>query len=189
MSSIARLVRPEATRVLGIDTSTNSLAFCVFDKRPVQWGKIDFIGQSMYDKIIDAHKKSSALKSVIDVEYVCIESAIMVRSQDVAIKMAMIVGAVISALADKNDMIVTVKPSEWQNFINNKNLTKAEKDQIKKDFPNKSESWYRTYSRQFRKQRTMDFINNKYGILIEDNDVGDASAIAHYAYNRLVSHG
>lgn len=189
MSSIAKLLRPEAARVLGLDTSTNSVAFCVFDGAPVRWGKIDIVGQSVYDKIVDAHNKSLALKSIVDVDYVCIESAIMVRSQDVAIKMAMIVGSVMSALADRNDMIVTVKPSEWQNFINNKNLTKAEKDQIKKEFPNKSESWYRSHSRQLRKQRTMDFINNTYGTSIDDNDVGDASAIAYYAYNRLVSHG
>jgi len=189
VSSIAKLIRPEATRVLGLDTSTNSLAFCVFDNGPVQWGKIEFSGQSIHDKIVDAHRKSSALKSMIDVDYVCVESAIMVRSQDVAIKMAMIVGSVISALAERKDMIVTVKPSEWQNYINNKNLTKAEKEQIKKDFPNKSDSWYRSYSRQFRKQRTMDFINNKYGTNVDDNDVGDSMAIAYYAYNRLVSHG
>ena len=52
----------------------------------------------------------------------------MVRSQDVAIKMAMIVGAVVSALADSKDMIVTVPPSAWQPFIGNKNFTKIEKE-------------------------------------------------------------
>lgn len=189
MSSIAKLVRPRANSVIGLDTSTNSMAFCVFNGRPQKWGKFEFSGATIYDKIIDGHKKATALSEIVNFDYVCIESAIMVRSQDVAIKMAMMVGSVIPALTDNKDMIVTIKPSEWQNYIGNKNLSKAERDEIKKKFGDKSESWIRNYSRQLRKQRTMDFINSKYGTAIDDNDVGDAAAIAYYAYNRLVRSG
>lgn len=185
--SLAKLARPKANTVLGIDSSTNSFAFCVFNGSPVSWGKISFSGTTIYDKIVDAHKKTEAIKDLINVDYVCIESAIMVRSQDVAIKMAMIVGAVVSALAYKKEMIVTVPPSAWQPYIGNKNFTKIEKDQLKLDFPGKSDVWYRNKSRDIRKQRTIAFFNNKFNIGVSDHDVADSMGIAYYAYNKLVN--
>ncbi|NDB82855.1 MAG: hypothetical protein EB127_08960 [Alphaproteobacteria bacterium] len=189
MSSIAKLAKPRANKVLGIDSSTNSFAFCIYDGKPIKWGKINFHGATIYDKIIDAHQKVAASKELLEVDYVCIESAIMVRSQDVAIKMAMIVGSVVSALANNKDMIITVPPSAWQPYIGNKNFTKIEKDQLRKDFPGKGDAWYRNKARDIRKQRTMDFFNNKYSINIKDNDTGDAMGIAYYAYHKLVTNG
>ncbi len=185
--SLAKLAKPKADTVLGIDLSTNSFAFCVFNGEPIRWGKIEFKGVTIYDKIVDAHKKTEASKKIIEVDYICIESAIMVRSQDVAIKMAMVVGAVVSALADHKDMIVTVPPSAWQPYIGNKNFSKAEKEQLKLEFPGKSDVWYRNKSRDIRKQRTMNFFNERYGVNVSDHDVADAMGIAYYAYNKLVN--
>jgi Holliday junction resolvasome RuvABC endonuclease subunit len=189
VSSIAKLAKPRANRILGIDSSTTSLAFCIFDEKPIKWGKINFYGATIHDKIIDAHQKVAANKDLLSVDYICIESAIMVKSQDVAIKMAMIVGSVVSALAWRKDMIVTVPPSAWQPFIGNKNFTKVEKDNLRKDFPGKSDSWYRNKAREMRKQKTMDYFNNKYNINVEDHDAGDAMGIAYYAYHKLVNNG
>ena len=185
--SLAKLIRPKAKTVLGVDLSTNSFAFCIFNGKPISWGKINFSGTSIYDKIIDAHKKTNAAKEFINVDYVCIESAIMVRSQDVAIKMAMIVGAVVSALADHQDMIVTVPPSAWQPYIGNKNFSKVEKENLKLQYPGKSDVWYRNKSRDIRKQRTMNFFNERYSIHVTDHDVADSMGIAYYAYNKLVN--
>jgi len=189
MSSIAKLAKPKANKVLGIDSSTTSLAFCIYDGHPIKWGKINFYGATIYDKIIDAHQKVAANKELLDVDYICIESAIMVKSQDVAIKMAMIVGSVVSALAWTKDMIITVPPSAWQPYIGNKNFTKIEKDSLRAQFPGKADSWYRNKAREIRKQRTMEFFNNKYGINVSDHDAGDAMGIAYYAYHKLVSNG
>jgi hypothetical protein len=113
----------------------------------------------------------------------------MVKSQAVAINMAMIVGSLISELAVDSKSIITVPPATWQNYIGNKNLTKQEKDLIKKENPGKSEAWYRNTSRNLRKQRTMDFFNNRYGMNLTDNDVADACGIAYYSYEMLTSHG
>jgi hypothetical protein len=86
-------------------------------------------------------------------------------------------------------MIVTVPPSAWQPFIGNKNFTKQEKESLRNQFPGKTDSWYRNKTRELRKQRTMDFFNNKYDISVSDHDVGDAMGIAYYAYNKLVTNG
>lgn len=185
--SLAKLAKPKASTVLGIDSSTNSFAFCIFNGSPIRWGKVGFSGATIYDKIVDAHQKTEAVKDLIEVDYICIESAIMVRSQDVAIKMAMIVGAVVSALAVKKEMIVTVPPSAWQPYIGNKNFSKVEKESLKLEYPNKSDVWYRNKSRDIRKQRTINFFNEKFGVNVTDHDVADSMGIAYYAYNKLVN--
>jgi hypothetical protein len=81
--------------------------------------------------------------------------------------------------------VVTVAPVSWQSHIGNKNFTNAEKMQVQKDFPGKSASWYKNKIREIRKQRTMNFFNDKFGTSISDNDVGDATGIAYYAYKTL----
>jgi len=182
--SLKKLIKQNASTVMGVDSSTNSFAFCLFDGKPVKWGKIEFHGNNIYDKVIDCRDKIPFIKEEFNPDYICIESAIMVKSQAVAIHMAMIVGSLISELAKDSKSIITVPPSEWQNYIGNKNLTKAEKESLRKDYPGKSESWYRNSSRNLRKQRTMDFVNNTYNLSITDNDVGDAISIAHYAFNK-----
>jgi hypothetical protein len=109
----------------------------------------------------------------------------MVRSADAGIKIAMIVGAILSVILKPETQVVTVAPVSWQSFIGNKNFTKAEKLQVEKDFPGKSASWYKNKIREIRKQRTMDFFNDKFNTSISDNDVGDACGISYYAYKKL----
>ena len=187
--SLKKLIKQNANTVLGVDSSTNSFAFCLFDGKPIKWGKIDFHGNNIYDKVIDCRDKMPFIKEQIKPDYICIESAIMVKSQDVAIKMAMIVGSVVSALAWTKDMIITVPPSAWQPYIGNKNFTKIEKEDLRVQFPGKADSWYRNKARDIRKQRTMEFFNNKYSINVSDHDAGDAMGIAYYAYHKLVNNG
>jgi Holliday junction resolvasome RuvABC endonuclease subunit len=185
VSSLTKLTKPKASRVLGIDSSTNSFAFCVFDGRPIRWGKVDFYGATIYDKVLDAHKKSKAVRDLVDIDYICIESAIMVKSQDVAIKMAMIVGSIVSALTHDKNSIITVPPSAWQPFIGNKNFTNVEKESVKKDFPGKTKTWYSNKTRELRKQRTMDFFNEEFGVTVKSDNVSDAIGVAWYAANKL----
>jgi hypothetical protein len=109
----------------------------------------------------------------------------MVRSADAGLKIAMIVGAILSVILKPQTKVVTVAPISWQSHIGNKNFTNAEKMQVQKDFPGKSASWYKNKIREIRKQRTMDFFNDKFGTSISDNDVGDATGIAYYAYKTL----
>ena len=174
---------------MGVDSSTNSFAFCIMGQEPVKWGKINFNGNNIYEKVIDCRNKIQFIKQEVNPDYICIESAIMVKSQAVAIHMAMIVGVLVSELADQPGRIITVPPSSWQNYIGNKNLTKQEKSDIKLEYPGKTETWYRNKARNMRKQRTLDYFNNKFNTNVEDNDVGDAFGLAYYAYMNLVSHG
>lgn len=49
--NLASLVKTKAYRVLGIDASTNSVAFCLMENNiPIKWGKIEFAGADIYEK-------------------------------------------------------------------------------------------------------------------------------------------
>lgn len=171
---------------MGLDCSTNSIAFCIFwNKRPIKWGKIDLVGNTIYEKILDARKKAAVLSDVYEVDYVAIEGAVMVKSVDVVKKLAYVYGAILSELQDSGAQVIDITPLAWQNHIGNGLLKKDEKEKIKKDFPGHSQTWYTNKGRQMRKQRTMDFFNKRWDMKLTDNDVGDAAGIAYYAYHVL----
>lgn len=183
------LKRTKAKRVMGIDCSTHSLAFCImYNKKPVKYGKINFEGNDVFERLHDAANKLRAVKDEFDVDYIAFEAAIMakVKNPDVTIKLAMVYGACIAELMRKGVEVVTVNPLVWQPAINNPTFKKADKDALKLQYPGKSVSWYSTKIREIRKQRTMDFINSKWPSMnITDNDVGDACGIAYYTYHNL----
>jgi Holliday junction resolvasome RuvABC endonuclease subunit len=183
---LASLQKQKADRVLGIDASTASVAFCLFkDGVPLKMGKLPIVGANIYDKIKDANGKAKIIAQICDPEYIAVESAIMVKSADAGIKIAMIVGAILSVILKPQTQVVTVAPISWQSYIGNKNFTKAQKLDVEKEFPGKSAAWYKNKIRERRKQFTMDFFNDKFKISISDNDVGDATGIAYYAYKTL----
>ena len=52
--TLAKLVKTKANRVLGIDASTNSIAFCLMENDiPLKWGKVELSGSDIYDKIYE----------------------------------------------------------------------------------------------------------------------------------------
>lgn len=184
--SLAKLSKTQASRVMGIDASTNSIAFTIFyNKRPERWGKINITGSDIYEKAGDANKKITQLLLAYPVDYIAIESAVFVKSPQVAIQLAYVFGSIIGEAVAGGAKIITVSPTTWQSHIGNKVLTKAEKEAIQREFPNKSVSWYSNYGRNLRKQRTMDFFNKKWNMNLTDNDVGDSCGIAYFAYWQL----
>lgn len=174
---------------MGIDCSTHSLAFCIFyNRRPVRYGKILFQGADIWERLADASNKVRAVADDFDVDYIAFESAILAKVSNAAvtIKLAMVYGACIAELMRTGTKIVTPKPLEWQSYIGNPNFTKSEKDALKLEIPGKSASWYSGEIRTRRKQRTMDFFNQKWPHLnLTDNDVGDAFGLAYYCYYKL----
>ena len=184
--SLASLTKQRGTKVLGIDASTNSFAFCLMNnKRAVKWGEIDFNGNDVYQRILDAKKKIKSFKDELDFDFVIIEAAISVRSVHTGIKMAYVFGAIMGELLEEGVEVVEVHPITWQSYIGNKNFTKAEKQAVKNEFPGKSENWYKGKIREIRKQRTLDFARTL-GIEVQSDNVSDAAGIAWYAVNEVV---
>lgn len=186
--SIAQLTQTKAQRVIGIDCSTNSLAFAVFEGgKPVACGEVRFRGQDVFERLNDARKKTQALvdQGILVGDYVAIEAAIMVRNVQTAIKLAYVYGAVMSVLMQNKMKVVEVAPITWQSKIGNPNLKKAEKEALKEMYPGKSASWYLNKGREFRKQRTLDIAKKYFSIPDNSDNIGDAVGLALYTQEVL----
>lgn len=178
---LADLVKTKAHRVLGIDASTNSIAFCLMENDiPLKWGKIELAGMDIYDKIHDAKIKMHAMLDELKSDYIVVEGAILVRSPDAVIKLSYVYGVVIAELMSTGAKVITISPTSWQAYIGNKNPTKEEKAEIRLKHPGYADSWYKNQIRNMRKQRTVDYFNSKYGLSLDDFDVADSFGIAHY---------
>ena len=175
-------IKPKS--ICAIDASTTSLAFALFNDNVLGTvGKINFEGNTNYEKVMDACNKT---KSFLDYyggfEAIVIEHTVFMNSPKVAADLALVQGALLGAAGLTGTKIIgTVSPITWQNFIGNKKIDKDEKFAIRSANPGKSESWYKTYERNLRKERTIRFINMQYDRSITDNDIADACGIGHWA--------
>ena len=175
-------IKPKS--ICAIDASTTSLAFALFNNDVLGTvGKINFEGNTNYEKVMDACNKT---KSFLDYyggfEAIVIEHTVFMNSPKVAADLALVQGALLGAAGLTGTKIIgTVSPITWQNFIGNKKIDKDEKFTIRSANPGKSESWYKTYERNLRKERTIRFINMQYDRSITDNDIADACGIGHWA--------
>lgn len=184
---LAELVKTKASRVLGIDASTNSVAFCLMENdKPLKWGKIEFTGADIYEKIYDAKLKMHVMLNELKSDYIAVEGAVLVRSPDAVIKLSYVYGVVIAELMSTGAKVITISPTAWQAYIGNKNPTKDEKSAIRLANPGYADSWYKNKLRNMRKQRTVDYFNDKYSLTLSDFDVADAFGIAHYS-NRVLT--
>jgi hypothetical protein len=175
-------LQPE--RICAIDASTNSLAYATFHGGHIkEVGKINFEGKDIYEKVIDAGRKSKGLfEHIVNVDAVVIEHTVFMNSPKTAADLALVQGALLGAAGQSGIRTIgKVAPITWQNFIGNKKISKDEKLYIKSQNPGKSESWLKSYERELRKQRTINFINVQYDKAITDNDVADACGIGHWA--------
>ena len=172
--------------ICAIDASTNNLAFALFATETKELGfigKITFEGKDIYEKVMNAGER---VKAVFDYyggfEAIIIEHTVFMNSPKTAADLALVQGAILGAAGQSGTKIIgKVSPITWQNFIGNKKISKEEQLVIRSQNPGKSVSWYKTYERNLRKQRTIKFINTIYDRSIEDNDVADACGIGHWA--------
>ena len=176
------------SRFISVDASTTSLAFALFDSdKIVTVGKIKFEGKDIYQKCIDASQKvSSFLSSPLfdNTTAMVIEHTVFMNSPKTAADLALVQGAIIGSAGTVGvTQIGKVSPITWQNYLGNKKLTKEEQFLLRKNNPGKSDSWYKSYERDFRKQRTCRLISVYYDKVVSDYDVADACGIGHWALN------
>lgn len=169
--------------LLGIDVSTNSFAFCVFQNgEPVQWGEIHFKGKNVFERVFDIGNKLKQIMNEVEYEAIYIEPIVYVNNRSTVISMGYAMGAVLSSL--KNRPVYETIPLQWQKFIGNPPLTKIEVQEIKKAFPEKSDSWYKEHGRSMRKERTKLWVRQTYGIVLDSDNVADAFGVAYMGWSK-----
>jgi Holliday junction resolvasome RuvABC endonuclease subunit len=169
--------------ICSIDASTNNLAFAIFsDDNLVSFGKIKFDGINTYAKVKDAARKTLAFFKNFEIDSIVIEHTVFINSPKTAADLALVQGAMLGAAGIAGIKVAgAVNPISWQTFIGNGKATKDAKILIRKDNPGKSESWYKNFERESRKQKTINFVNVNYDVNVDDNDVADAIGIGHWA--------
>jgi len=169
--------------ICSIDASTNSLAFAIFsDDNLKQFGKINFQGVNTYAKVKDAARKTLAFFKQFEINAIVIEHTVFINSPKTAADLALVQGAMLGAAGIAGIKVAgAVNPISWQTFIGNGKITKDAKVLIRKNNPGKTESWYKNFEREARKQKTIRFVNVNYDVAVEDNDVADAIGIGHWA--------
>jgi hypothetical protein len=176
-------IQTKPHNICAIDASTNSLAFALYSgNNLVEIGKINFEGNDIYEKVMDAGAKVKAFFTHYGgFEAIVIEHTVFMNSPKTAADLALVQGAILGAAGQSGTKIIgKVSPITWQNFIGNKKISKEEQLLIRSKNPGKSISWYKSYERNLRKERTIKFINTIYNKQITDNDVADACGIGHW---------
>ena len=162
-----------------------SFAFSIFDDgKLVQWGEIKFSGKNVFERLADGQDKIRALRDKLQVDVVAIESAVYVQNKKTVILLAYAYGAIISALVQSGARVVEVAPMTWQNAIGNKVLTKVEKSAIVEANPGQTKSWYSNANRLFRKARTAKWVEETFGLKIDNDNVTDAIALGWVAQEK-----
>jgi Holliday junction resolvasome RuvABC endonuclease subunit len=169
--------------ICSIDASTNSLAFAIFSGNSLdKFGKINFQGMNTYSKVKDAARKTLGLFKQFDIDAIVIEHTVFINSPKTAADLALVQGALLGAAGIAGIKVAgSVNPISWQSFIGNGKTTKDAKLLIRNEYPGKSDSWYKNFDRESRKQKTINFININYDVTVSDNDVADAIGIGHWA--------
>jgi Holliday junction resolvasome RuvABC endonuclease subunit len=178
-----KAISQQPSKVCSIDASTNSIAFAIFNNKELeQFGKIVFTGKDTYAKVGDAARKCVALFKLFKIDCIVIEHTVFINSPKTAADLALVQGAILGAAQINGIKIAgSVNPITWQSFIGNTKLSAVEKQQLRKDNPNKSESWYKGQEREIRKNKTIRYVSTYYNKSISDNDVADAVGIGHWA--------
>lgn len=177
--------------VLGIDASTRTVAFCAMTAtgEPVAWGELSLGQGDMHHRLGDAFNGISSLldsMSTDEERFECyIESAVKINNIKTTINLSYMYGIIIGALSARSVRVHEVSPITWQNFIGNKSLSKTEKQAFADQYRGLTTATIKNKIREFRKQRTIDWVQQEFGKTITSDNVADAFGVAWYG----VKHG
>ena len=178
---------------VSVDASTQSMAFAIWEDDLRAWGKIvyEHTSKNIYDKSGVIGKKSGALTRALlekyEVKVMVIEKPIFANSPMTASNLALAQGDLVgAAIFGGIDRVVGVEPITWAAHIGNPNLKKAENDLIRSGNPDASPNKLKVIQRDFRKQRTIDYVNKRFGLSVYDNDVSDAIGIGAYSLDKKI---
>lgn len=175
----------KSKRVIAIDPSSHSLAWCVFDIdgstfNIVDTGKIDF-----RDKKEISNKLSVIRRGLYDVwedysfRHAAIEQSVYIQNFQSSRIISYIIGYSWGVLDEYCDSVVDINPLIWKNKIGYKNVSKEDKAKIEQQFGSKGLQKRLT---QERKDRVRRIIDDFCGGATEDEDINDAIGIALWYY-------
>lgn len=177
------LKKPEPKVVMGIDCSSNSLAFSVFNERQlVRYGEIEFGKGDIFERIGRANVLMNAIGDFIadDVEVIYFEGAAYINNKSTVIGLSYALGSAMAPLIKRGVRVESVPAMVWQRAIGNPPFTKAEKAALAKANPDRKKSWLDNEMRKQRKQKTIEWVFEKYRVRLLSDNIADAVGIGAY---------
>ncbi len=169
-------------KVIGLDCNTKSIGYGVLENNQlIDHGLLMMSGKDRNERAKSAYEVASKLFGRVNPDLVVIEDAVFVQNQSALIALAFTFGAIVAAAPVK---AVSARPLEWQNLIGNKVLSAAQKQRVKDLNPGKSETWYRNAYRLQRKNYTREWVNQNYGVDIDQDDVTDAIGLSYWGQTK-----
>lgn len=115
-------------KVLGLDLSTTSTGYCVYDNEKLNYGYIQYPKnkiiaygvikppkkQDAIDRIIFIEEEIKELIKAKEVEYVCIEELSSMRGASTTKVLATLQGHIEVELRKREMLVVKCRPSEWR---------------------------------------------------------------------------
>lgn len=169
--------------VLGIDASTHTLAFCMMHGGvPQKWGEMHYSdSKNLFERLGSIDLRANIIADQFAyADKVVIEAPVKMRNIRVAIALAYSYGIVAAKFAAGGIEVIDVPPVVWQKYIGNPPFTAAEKKALRAQYQGHIASWYTNKARTTRKQRTMTWVDDKFGIKVESDNVSDAIGIAFW---------
>lgn len=172
-------------RVLGIDCSTKKMSWVIVKDDSIEdYDELYFEGTNFIDRYKDVrHKVLGMIDDGVfkDIDYICFEKAVMVRSADVALKLAGVFAVALSCLGEVEAKMVEVQPIVWQSAIGNPILRGEAKQKLLRAHSElKTKSRQQAFVRNYRKQITINYVKKRSGIEMPNDDLGDAAGIAYF---------
>lgn len=188
--SINKIVNKiKTTRVIAIDPSSHSLAWCVADVgfntfKLVGSGKIDFKDKKEINlKFKEIKTGINSIWEEYQFKDAVIEQSVYIQNFQSSRIISYVIGYSWGILDEYCLSVCDVNPLVWKPKIGYKNLSKADKLKIERDFGQKG---IQKKLSQERKDRVKNIIEAKIGESTDDEDVNDAIGIALWYY---IDHG
>lgn len=171
---------------IAIDSSTKSVAWAHFDGKDLKaHGKFNLNDRLISYKLGAIVREFRYVYQDFPVDRLIIESPFYGNNVKTVVNLAMIQGCLIgTAKYCGVQETASVPPIAWQKAIGNEPLTKEEKSVIMDRYPGKSTSYLTNKYREVRKERTISYVNDRFQLRIEDDDIADAIGIGCYVLDK-----
>lgn len=171
------------TKYMGIDASTKSIAWGIIEKdQLLSYGEFYFTSSDFDYRLYQARtimESQFFLDIFNSTDYITFEKAIIGPNREVALKMAQMFGVIKSVLKESTAKLVEAPPMSWQEKIGNPVFRGRARTDFFKQHPEwKTRSQMNNGIRAHRKAVTQKIVYERFGEMIESDNVTDAIGIA-----------
>lgn len=174
-------------RVLGVDANSSKVAWAIVNDGELEsYGEIFFREASFNGKLYAARRQLEDIVPLFgEIDYIGFEQAVRVNSVATMIMLAEMFGVIKSCLLSLKATLVEISAPSWGAAIGNPSISGIKRRELLALHPElKTKSQQSNFIRKYRKQLTLDYVERRTGVVMPNDDLGDATAIAYVIYDK-----